>query len=118
MNSDDDLRISQLESQVAYLLAYLGIDPATAASDWSAAAPTMSGSPPGDTFNAMPRPGPIGGPMPGGGIPPPVANAIQSGKLIQAIKIYHEMSGMPLKDAKAQVDGWASQIGIGGGRRR
>jgi hypothetical protein len=118
MNPDDDLRISRLETQVAYLLAHLGIDPATAAGDWSAAGPMMSGPLPGDSFDAVPRPGPIGGPMPGGGIPPQVASAIQSGKLIVAIKIYREMTGLSLKDAKAQVDSWAGDMGVGTGRRR
>jgi hypothetical protein len=109
---DDDVRLAKLESQVAYLLAYLGIDPATAGSDWSVAGPTASGPLPGDFFDPMPRPGPPAGPLPAGAIPPQVANAVQRGKLIQAIKIYREMTGLSLKDAKAAVEGMARDMGI------
>lgn len=113
MTSDDIyLRLATLESQIGYLLNYLGIDPATAASDWSAAGPMMSGPLPGDAFDAVPRPGPIAGPLPAGGTPPQVANAIQRGKLIEAIKIYRQMTGLDLKQAKAAVEAMARDMGI------
>jgi hypothetical protein len=110
MQPDDDVRLARLESQVAYLLARLGIDPATAAGDWSEAG--ASGPLPGEMFDGVPLPGPIAGPVPGGAIPPQLADAIQRGKLIQAIKIYREMTGVPLKDAKVAVEGIARDMGI------
>jgi hypothetical protein len=118
MQPDDDQRLTRLEAQVEYLLAHLGIDPDTAAGDWSAAGPARSGALPGDFIDPMPRPGPLGGPVPVGVVPPQVADAIQRGKLIVAIKIYREMTGLPLKDAKAAVDAWASEMGMGARRAR
>src|SRR5271165_2766485 len=99
MRQEDYLRLARLESQVSYLLAHLGIDPETAAAgDWSAAGPIGSGPLPGDTFDPMPRPGPIAGPMPGADIPAALASALQRGKMIEAIKIYREMTGLGLKE--------------------
>jgi hypothetical protein len=118
MQPDDDLRLTRLESQVAYLLARLGIDPGTAAGDWSAAGPVTSDSFAGDGLDPMPRPGPLGGPVPSGAIPEQIADALQRGKKIVAIKIYREMTGLSLKDAKTQVDGWEIEMGLGAGRRR
>jgi hypothetical protein len=122
MQPEDDRRITRLESQVAYLLDHLGIDPATAAGDWSTAAggwpaagPGMSGPLPGDTFdpfNGMPRSGPVGGPLPAGVIPPELTEAIQRGKLIQAIKIYRQLTGVDLKQAKIAVEAMARDLGI------
>lgn len=111
MQPDDDLRLTRLESQVAYLLAHLGIDPATAADDWSAAGSAGSGPLPGDSFDLIPRPGPIG-PLAGGEIPPQIADALQRRKPIQAIKIYRELTGVPLKAAKTAVEGMARDMGI------
>lgn len=112
MNSDDDLRISRLESQVSYLLAHLGIDPATAARAWADGGSAASGSLPGDFFGQMPRPGIPGGPMPAGVVPPQVRDALQMGKLIEAIKIYRTLTGASLKEAKLAVERMARDMGI------
>jgi hypothetical protein len=111
MQPDDDLRMARLESQVAYLLAHLGIDQATAAGDWSAAGPPSSGPLPGDFLDPIPRSGPIG-PVAAGAIPPQIADALQRGKAIQAIKIYRELTGAGLRDAKTAVEGMARDMGI------
>lgn len=112
MQPDDDQRLTRLESQVAYLLAHFGIDPDTAAGDWSAAGPpAMSGPMPGDFVDSFPRPGPVGG-LPAGVIPPEIADALQRRKPIQAIKIYREMTGLSLKDAKTAVEGMARDMGM------
>jgi Ribosomal protein L7/L12 C-terminal domain len=111
MQPDDRLRLIRLESQVAYLLAHLGIDPATAASDWSAAGPPDSPQLPGDFIDPIPRPGPVG-PMGAGVIPPQIADAIQRGRAIQAIKMYREATGVGLKEAKAAVEAMARDMGI------
>jgi hypothetical protein len=51
---------------------------------------------------------PVAGPVPARNeCPPAVMEAIQRGKLIAAIKIYRELTGLGLKEAKAAVDGWA-----------
>ena len=112
MQPDDDQRLTRLESQVAYLLAHLGIDPATAVGDWSAAGPLDSRPLPGDFIDPIPRPGPVGGPLPASAIPPQIADLIQRRKPIQAIKLYREMTGLGLKDAKDAVDGMARDMGI------
>lgn len=111
MQPDDDLRLTRLESQVAYLLARLGIDPATAAGDWSAEGPLNSGPLPGDFLDPIPRPGPVG-PLAAGEIPPQIADLLQRRKPIQAIKMYRELTGVSLKDAKTAVDGMARDMGI------
>jgi hypothetical protein len=111
MHPDDDPRLTRLESQVAYLLAHLGIDPATAAGDWSAAGPPNSGPLPGDFLDPIPRSGPVG-PLAAGAIPPQIAVALQRGKPIQAIKIYRELTGAGLRDAKTAVEGMALDMGI------
>jgi Ribosomal protein L7/L12 C-terminal domain len=112
MGPEDDLRLARLESQVAYLLAHLGIDPDTAAGDWTAAGPTGSDPLAGDTFNPMPRQGPVAGPPVGSEIPPQLADALMRGKLIDAIKIYRSMTGLGLKEAKAAVEGMARDMGM------
>jgi Ribosomal protein L7/L12 C-terminal domain len=54
------------------------------------------------------QPMPVAGLVPGpADCPPAVMDAIQRGKLIVAIKIYRELTGLGLKEAKAAVDGWA-----------
>jgi ribosomal protein L7/L12 len=75
MTADPD-RIGRLERQVAYLLQHLGIDPEVAA-----------GQPAGSTFGS-----------------PELLDAIQRGKLINAIKIYRELTGASLSQAKSAVE--------------
>jgi large subunit ribosomal protein L7/L12 len=82
MESDDAARIDRLECQVSYLLQYLGINADVAAGE--------SGSSSG---------------LPAGAVPPELLALILSGKKIQAIKMYRQMTGMGLKDAKDIVDG-------------
>jgi ribosomal protein L7/L12 len=112
MTPEDQLRLARLENQVGYLLRHLGISPEQAAGQ----AVSTFGSP-ADVFGAPAVPGapPVGGPMmsSGPGDPasyPEVVNAIQRGKVIEAIKIYRELTGLGLREAKQACDAAARTL--------
>jgi len=86
----DAERIDRLERQVQYLLRYVGVDPDAAAADTTA-------------FGA--------GPVPPGASPEIVA-LVRSGKPIQAIKVYRQMTGAGLKEAKDAIDRLRVDLGI------
>jgi hypothetical protein len=78
------------------------------------APPAFSSAPPQTFPPPQAPPGPAAQPVPVAGLvpgpadcPPAVMEAIQRGKLIVAIKIYRELTGLGLREAKAAVDGWA-----------
>jgi len=86
----DAERIERLERQVQYLLRYVGVDPDVAAADSAA-------------FRA--------GPLPPAASPEIVA-LVRSGKPIQAIKAYRQMTGAGLKEAKDAIDGLRADLGL------
>jgi hypothetical protein len=103
----DPDRTGRLERQVAYLLQHLGIDPEVAAGQPGG---STFGSP-GDIFGAVPgSPPAFGTAAPAapaaasGGYPPELLDAIQQGKLINAIKIYRGLTGASLSEAKSAVE--------------
>jgi ribosomal protein L7/L12 len=93
MLGDDAERIDRLERQVQYLLGLLGIDPETAAAGY---------------------PAPGTGPPPSAS--PEIISLVQAGKPIQAIKVYRDMTGVSLKEAKDVIDGL--RVGLKHARRR
>jgi ribosomal protein L7/L12 len=90
----DAERIERLERQVQYLLRFAGVDPDAAASDFMA-------------FGA-------GSPSPAAS--PEIVALVRSGKPIQAIKLYRQMTGAGLKEAKDAIDGLRADLGLA--RRR
>lgn len=101
MSPDESLRLERLERQVAFLYQHAGLDP------------NLIDSYGGGYADGQPMPMPVAGLVPGpADCPPAVMEAIQRGNLIQAIKIYRELTGAGLREAKDAVDGWA-----GTGRR-
>ena len=128
MNSDELARLARTERQVAFLFQHFGLDPAAA--DSTSAAPASGfgltpadtfGISPAETFSAPvtagyappPAPGYAAQPAPGFPAPPAAVDlgaspavlaAIASGKLIVAIKLYRELTGMGLKEAKLAVE--------------
>lgn len=94
MQPDDGERIDRLERQVRYLLRYVGVDPGIAAADNGAFG---VGSPPAAAS-------------------PEIVALVRDGKLIQAIKVYRQMTGMGLKESKDAID--ALRAGLGLVRRR
>lgn len=113
MNTPDLARLARVERQVAYLLQHLGIDPDVAAGE----AGTSTFGSPGEIFGPpVPVPGPVPGPVgfsdpaPGsqpGPYPPELMVALQRGRMIEAIKIYRQVTGASLKDAKAACEAMA-----------
>ena len=76
-------RLRTLENQVAYLYRHLGLDPADAVPDAS------------------------------GGLSPDVVQLINSGNLIQAIKLHRERTGLGLAEAKDAVDAFERRYRLG-----
>jgi hypothetical protein len=77
--------------------------PPSFSSPHPAQAPTAAGYGDGQQV-----PVPVAGLVPGpGDCPPAVMEAIQRGKLIEAIKIYRELTGAGLREAKEAVEGFA-----------
>lgn len=109
MNTPDPARLARVERQVAYLLQHLGIDPEVAAGT----AGTSTFGSPGEIFGPpVPVPGPVGfsDPAPGSApspYPPELLAALQRGRMIEAIKIYRQVTGASLKDAKAACEAMA-----------
>ncbi len=93
-------RIARLESQVRYLLNYLELDPDITAS---------GATPLPRSVGAMP-PLPQSGPPQGNQFPPEFYDYLLLGKLIIAIKLYRELTGASLRDAKAAVEAMAAQM--------
>jgi ribosomal protein L7/L12 len=109
MQPEDTERIDRLERQVRYLLEHLGISAEVAAGGSGPA----SGLP-ADGFGSAPAgydAGPVGYAS-GGTVPPQLIADIQNGKLIQAIKMYRQLTGLGLKEAKDAVDAMARDMGV------
>jgi hypothetical protein len=109
MNADESIRLHRLEQQVAFLYQHLGLDPSMTFSSPADVFGTPTGYGDGQT-----PPVPVAGLVPGpNDCPPAVMAAIQQGKLIVAIKIYRELTGLGLREAKEAVDGWSNQVKSG-----
>jgi len=81
---DDELqRLRTLETQVAYLFRHLGLDPAAAV------------------------------PAAAGGIDADVAQLINSGRKINAIKLYRDRTGAGLADAKDAIEEYERRYRLG-----
>jgi hypothetical protein len=106
MNSPESARLARVERQVAYLLQHLGIDPEVAAGE----AGTSTFGAPGELFGTpVPVPGPVGfsDPAPGSPAspyPPELLVALQRGRMVEAIKIYRQATGVGLREAKAACE--------------
>jgi hypothetical protein len=94
MQSNDGERIADLERKVDYLIRYLGIDPAQIAN--GSLPPGVEVAPRDEMSGAS-----LG--MSGASLGP-VYDAIRTGKKINAIKLYRELTGASLADAKSAVE--------------
>jgi hypothetical protein len=88
MTDDESERLERLERRVDFLIRYLGIDPAAIESGMGVG---------------------VYGPVPTGlggapDMPPAFYEAINAGKLINAIKIYRTETGVSLAEAKSAVE--------------
>jgi ribosomal protein L7/L12 len=130
MQPDEENRVARLERQVAFMLLHLGLDPDLAAagqkSTFGSPADIFGTQPAGFAaaqadfaaaqagFAAPPVPPPAappaapwaapGAPEPADDIPPALRSAIERGKMIEAIKIYRQMTGLGLDEAKRAVE--------------
>lgn len=105
MDLETAQRIERLEYQVAVLCRHLGIDPDSGLLPPPAGLrPPVGASGPQDA---------VPGGVPGGDprLPREFYELITRNKKIQAIKMYREVTGVGLKDAKDYVDAWARQHG-------
>jgi hypothetical protein len=109
MQPDDAARLDRLESQVSYLLQHLGISGDVAAVPGGSASDLFAT--PASGYAAMPMTGPAGS-IPAATIPPELIADIQSGKLIQAIKKYRQLTGLGLKESKDVIDAMARDLGV------
>ncbi|HEV2640305.1 MAG TPA: ribosomal protein L7/L12 [Actinocrinis sp.] len=105
MDSHDAERLARLEYQVGRLYQHLGLNP-----DPADAPPAPFGGAPVPAFGAAPQPGygdpsAVYGQQPAPGVfPPSFAEALRRGRQIEAIKIYREVTGVGLKEAKDAVE--------------
>jgi hypothetical protein len=93
-------RIARLESQVNYLLNYMELDPDI----------TASGVTPFPRSGGEMPPMPQVGRPPGDLLPPDFYDFLRRGKLINAIKVYRDVTGAPLREAKAAVEAMAREM--------
>ncbi|HEY3871302.1 MAG TPA: ribosomal protein L7/L12 [Actinocrinis sp.] len=98
MDSFEAERLIRLERQVARLYQHLGLNPNE---DGPLGAQPAWGGPIND---AVPGAAPQTYAHSGVPLPPAFDEAIERGKLINAIKIYREVTGVGLKEAKDAVD--------------
>jgi hypothetical protein len=105
MDLETAQRIERLEYQVAVLCRHLGIDPAD-----GLLAPPAGLAPP----SAGPLPPTPQDAVPAGAdprLPREFYDFVAQGKKIQAIKVYREVTGVGLKQAKDFVDAFARPYG-------
>jgi ribosomal protein L7/L12 len=81
MYADDSTRLARLERQVAFLYRHFGLDPALA-----------------DAFPGA------------SGLPPEFTEALRHNNLIAAIKIYRQVTGVGLAEAKDAVEQIARSV--------
>jgi hypothetical protein len=113
--SNEAERIARLEQRVDYLIRYLGINPADIIDD------VLRGTPgpvdfdtplsPDDWAQDGPSRFSIGGRSRGPDwIPEALYDALRQGKMIHAIKIYRDVTGAGLAEAKAAVERIAREM--------
>jgi large subunit ribosomal protein L7/L12 len=90
MLSEDAARIDRLERQVEYLLRCVGVDPDAAAADAAA----------------------LGAGLSPAAASPEIVALVREGKLIQAIKVYRQLTGAGLKESKDAIDGLRVDLGL------
>jgi ribosomal protein L7/L12 len=91
MHINDSERIARLERQVDYLARYLGIDPALIADGaLPGGVPSGFSVAPADELADVPL--------------APVYDALRRNKKVEAVKLYRELTGVGLADAKHAVD--------------
>ena len=117
-----NLRLQAIENQLAILSQRAGVPftgqaqviddpPRTGGVSFDPATGTVSFDPGPAAFDSGPAAQPMGGPADpyadprAGGIPPEVLMLARSGKKIQAIKLYRELTDADLKTAKNVIDG-------------
>ena len=86
MYPDESSRLLRLEQKVDFLFRHLGIDPSEVLLD--------------DGFGPS-----FAGPSLQSDLPSAFYDALRTGHKIEAIKIYREVTGAGLKEAKSAVDG-------------
>lgn len=96
MDPETAQRIERLEYAVDVLCRRLGLNPEALLGSRSAPSPISDAVPPG--YPAPARPG-------APALPAEFYSLISQGKKIQAIKMYRELTGVGLKQAKDFVDG-------------
>jgi Ribosomal protein L7/L12 C-terminal domain len=113
MDFETAQRIERLEQQVALLYQHLGLN---GSEEYQPPAPFLPPPPvpgepqdmvvgyPGDP-GILPGPPQYADPR----LPPEFYAALQSGKMINAIKVYREVTGVGLKEAKDQVEAMAGK---------
>jgi hypothetical protein len=89
--SNEAERLARLEQRVDYLIRYLGINPTDITND---------------VLRGIPGAGPLdfGRSQGPDWIPEALYDALRQGKTIQAVKIYREVTGAGLAEAKAAVE--------------
>jgi ribosomal protein L7/L12 len=103
VNDYDSERIEHLERKVDYLIRYLGIDPAHIVGGIASPGPDFAVRlPPG--VDVAPQ---SEAPDAGLGL---VYDALRRHKTIEAIKIYRQLTGAGLADAKRAVDAMARDL--------
>jgi hypothetical protein len=108
MDPYDAERIARLEFQVGQLYRHLGLNP-----DLADAPPAPFGGAPTPAFGQSASPANPAAYSAGPVFPPSFADALHRGKMIEAIKIYREVTGAGLKEAKDAVE---AIVRNGGGR--
>jgi hypothetical protein len=88
MYPDESSRLLRLEQKIDFLFRHLGIDPSQVSLE-DDFAPSF-----GDAFDSSSQPG----------LPSAFYDALRTGHKIQAVKIYHEVTGVGLKEAKSAVE--------------
>lgn len=113
MTSPEQDRLDRLERQVRYILQHLGIKSSVAAGELGGSVFTA----PSDVFGANPANQDTAGSPIGqapqqaaAGYPPELINALQRGKMIDAIKMYRGMTGLGLKEAKDAMEALDRQL--------
>ena len=109
MDFETAQRIERLEQQVAALYQHLGLN---GHEEYMPPSPFLP-PPPAPAGPQDFVPGDVPGSLPGQPtdprLPPTFYEAVQQGKMINAIKIYREITGVGLKEAKDYVDALAGK---------
>jgi hypothetical protein len=107
MDPDYGARIARLEAQLQAVLDHLGLAGPGNGAGYDAQ--SVAGPLPGG-FAA--QPGGFAAQPAAAAVPPELVAALQRGRMIEAIKIYREQTGVGLKEAKAAVEEMARDFGV------